>query len=143
MKRREFITLLSAAAAAWPLTAPAQQMPVIGYLSSFSPDSDPWHISALRQSLAEAGYSEGVNLAFEYRWAEGNYDRLTAEAAELVRRGVAVIFAASLPSAIAANAATTTIPIGLVMGAGPVTLGVAASLTQPGAHVPRVHPSYG
>src|SRR5436305_726746 len=107
MKRREFITLLSAAAAAWPLTAPAQQMPVIGYLSSLSPDSDPWRISALRQSLAEAGYSEGVNLAFEYRWAEGNYDRLAAQAAELVRRGVAVIFAASLPSALAAKAVTT------------------------------------
>ena len=143
MKRREFITLLSAAAAAWPLTAPAQQMPVIGYLSSLSPDSDPWRISALRQSLAEAGYSEGVNLAFEYRWAEGNYDRLAAQAAELVRRGVAVIFAASLPSAIAAKAATTTIPIVFVMGADPVKLGVVASLNQPGANVTGVYQFYG
>src|SRR5206468_12507098 len=120
MKRREFITLLSAAAAAWPLTAPAQQMPVIGYLSSLSPDSDPWRISALRQSLAEAGYSEGVNLAFEYRWAEGNYDRLAAPAAELVRRGVVVIFAALFPSAIAVKASTTTILIVLLLGPVPV-----------------------
>ena len=141
MNRRTLISLLSAAA--WPLAARAQQRPVIGYLSSFSPDSDPWRISALRQSLAEAGYSEGVNLAFEYRWAEGNYDRLTAEAAELVRRGVAVIFAASLPSAIAAKAATTTIPIVFVMGADPVKLGVVASLNQPGANVTGVYQFYG
>jgi len=141
MNRRTLISLLSAAA--WPLAARAQQMPVIGYLSSLSPDSDPWRISALRQSLAEAGYSEGVNLAFEYRWAEGNYDRLAAQAAELVRRGVAVIFAASLPSAIAAKAATTTIPIVFVMGADPVKLGVVASLNQPGANVTGVYQFYG
>src|SRR5437667_6690728 len=105
MKRREFITLLSAAAAAWPLTAPAQQMPVIGYLSSLSPDSDPWRISALRQSLAEAGYSRKSRVRVPL--GQGNYDRLAAQAAELVRRGVAVIFAASLPSALAAKAVTT------------------------------------
>src|SRR5262249_21260853 len=98
----------------------------IGYLSSLSPDADRWRIAALRQSLAEAGYSEGGNLAFEYRWAEGDYDRLAAYAAEFVRRDVAVIFAASLPSALAAKAATTTIPIVFVMGADPVKLGVVA-----------------
>src|SRR5437899_6802962 len=143
MKRRDFITLVTGSAAAWPLAARAQKMPVIGYLSSLSPDSDPWRTSALRRSLAEAGYSEGVNLAFEYRWAEGNYDRLTAQAAELVRRGVAVIFAASLPSAIAAKAATTTIPIVFVMGADPVKLGVVASLNQPGANITGVYQFYG
>ena len=138
--RRTFISLC---AGAWPLAAGAQHMPVIGYLSSLSPDADRWRIAALRQSLAEAGYSEGGNLAFEYRWAEGDYDRLAAYAAEFVRRDVAVIFAASLPSALAAKAATTTIPIVFVMGADPVKLGVVASLNQPGGNITGVYQFYG
>jgi putative tryptophan/tyrosine transport system substrate-binding protein len=132
--RRAFTSLLAAAGAARPLAARAQQMPVIGYLSSLSPSADTWRLAALRQSLAEAGYSEGVNIAFEYRWAEGDYDRLAAQAAEFVRRGVAVIFAAALPSALAAKAATTAIPIVFVMGADPVKFGVVASLNEPGAN---------
>jgi ABC-type uncharacterized transport system substrate-binding protein len=141
--RRAFTSLLAAAGAAWPLAARAQQMPVIGYLSSLSPSADTWRLAALRQSLAEAGYSEGVNIAFEYRWAEGDYDRLAAQAAEFVRRGVAVIFAAALPSALAAKAATTAIPIVFVMGADPVKFGVVASLNEPGANITGIYQFYG
>src|SRR5262249_32418520 len=110
VERREFITLL-VGAAAWPLAARSQQMPVMGYLGAVSARWDAARLSALRQSLAEAGYVEGSNLAIEYSWAEGDYDRLPAQAAEFVRRGVAVILAGSLPSALAVKAATTTIPI--------------------------------
>jgi putative tryptophan/tyrosine transport system substrate-binding protein len=141
--RRAFTSLLAAAGAARPLAARAQQMPVIGYLSSLSPSADTWRLAALRQSLAEAGYSEGVNIAFEYRWAEGDYDRLAAQAAEFVRRGVAVIFAAALPSALAAKAATTAIPIVFVMGADPVKFGVVASLNEPGANITGIYQFYG
>jgi putative ABC transport system substrate-binding protein len=136
--RRAFLWLL-AATAAWPLAARAQQVPVIGYLGSLSPNADAGRLSALRQSLAAAGYSEGTSLAIEYRWAEGDYDRLAAYAAEFVRRDVAVIFAAALPSALAAKAATSSIPIVFVMGADPVKLGVAASLNQPGGNVTGVY----
>jgi putative tryptophan/tyrosine transport system substrate-binding protein len=110
-------------------------MPVIGYVSSTSPQWDAQRLTALRQSLGEAGYVEGASVAIEYRWAEGDYDRLAAQAAEFVRRRVAVIFAGSLPAALAAKAATTTIPIVFVMGADPVKLGVVASLNQPGGNV--------
>jgi putative tryptophan/tyrosine transport system substrate-binding protein len=116
---------------------------VIGYLGALSPRWDAERLPALRQSLAEAGYVEGSNVAIEYNWAEGNYDRLPAQAAEFVRRGVAVILASSLPSALAAKAATTSIPIVFVMGADPVKLGVVASLNQPGGNVTGVTQLYG
>src|SRR5262249_35212713 len=118
-------------------------MPVMGYFSSQSASWDAPRIAALRHGLAEAGYSEGVNLAIEYRWAEGDYGRLAAYAAEFVRRGVAVIFAGSLPAALAAKAATATIPVVFVMGADPVKLGVVASLNQPGGNVTGVYQFYG
>src|SRR5262249_52037957 len=108
MNRRSFIALLGGGAAVtWPLAARAQQGPVLGYFSSQSPNWDAPRLSALRQSLAEAGYVEGSNLGIEYRWAEGDYHRLAAQAEEFVRRAVAVIVAGSLPAALAAKAATT------------------------------------
>jgi putative tryptophan/tyrosine transport system substrate-binding protein len=141
-RRREVLTLIGSAAA-WPLMARAQQTPVIAYFSSQSASADAGRVAAMRQSLAEAGFVEGTNLTIEYRWAEGDYDRLAAQAAELVRRRVAVIFAAALPSALAAKAATTTIPIVFVMGADPVKLGVVASLNRPGGNVTGVYQVYG
>jgi putative ABC transport system substrate-binding protein len=116
---------------------------MLGYFSSQSSNWDAARLSALRQSLAEAGYVEGSNLGIEYRWAEGDYHRLAAQVEEFVRRGVAVIVAGSLPAALAAKAATTSIPIVFVMGADPVKLGVVASLNHPGGNLTGLMQFYG
>ena len=141
MKRRNFLAGLVGTTVAWPLTALAQQpaMPVIGFLNSASPQPFENYVAGFRAGLKETGYVDGKNVAIEFRWAEGHYDRLPGMAADLVRLKVAVLVATGgSPAVLAAKAATTTVPIAFTIGGDPVRLGIVTSLSRPGGNITGV-----
>jgi len=140
MRRREFITLLGRAAAAWPIAARAQQpvVPVVGFLSSVSQAQTRHMVAAFQRGLVETGYVDGRNVAIDYRFADGQYDRLPALASEMVRRPVSLIVAGGPPAALAAKVATTTIPIVFIVGFDPVGAGLVASFNRPGGNATGV-----
>jgi putative tryptophan/tyrosine transport system substrate-binding protein len=142
MRRREFIAFVGCTAAAWPLSARAEQsaVPVIGFLNSASPQPFANYVAGFRAGLKETGYVDGQNVAIEFSWAEGHYDRLPEMAADLVRRKVAVLVATGgAPSVVAAKAATSTIPIVFTSGVDPIRLGLITSLSHPGGNITGVN----
>jgi putative tryptophan/tyrosine transport system substrate-binding protein len=138
MRRREFISLISSATA-WPFMAHAQQAaPVIGFLSAGTSQSMRDYVAAFHRGLADGGFAEGRNVGIDYRWSEGDNDRLPSLAEDLVRRQVALVVAATTPASLAAKAATRTIPIVFAIGTDPVGIGLVASLAHPGGNITGV-----